>query len=193
LVRETGQRVLRAAVRTLSQLGYRKSTARAIAATGGFAPGVIYYHFADLDDLFVATARFISEQRMARYQAETAGVTEAVEMIARLRSLYVEDEAEGHISAIQELVAAAVTSPRLADSVREETARWVDFAEAVIRRMIADKPFEDLIPAPEVASAFVATYLGLEMLSHLHADRTRPDQMFDAAARLAAIIDLLHT
>jgi AcrR family transcriptional regulator len=174
-------------------MGYRKSTARAIAATGGFAPGVIYYHFADLDDLFVATARFISAQRLARYQAETAGLTSAVALVERLRALYVEDEAEGHIAAIQELVAAAVASERLAEPVREETARWVAFAEAALRRLIAGKPFEEMIPVTEAASAFVATYLGLEMLTHLHADRTRPDQMFDAAARLAAIIDLLHT
>lgn len=185
--------MLRAAVRTLSLMGYRKSTARAIAATGGFAPGVIYYHFADLDDLFVATARFTSEQRLARYQAETAGVTGAVEMVARLRALYAEDEAEGHISAMQELVAAAVASEGLAAPIREETARWVDFAQSLVRRLIAGKPFEEMIPVPEVASAFVATYLGLEMLSHLHADRTRPDQMFAAAARLAAIVDLIQT
>ncbi len=180
-------------MRTLSLMGYRKSTARAIASTGGFAPGVIYYHFADLEDLFVATVRFTSEERLARYRAETAGVTSAVEMVGRLRVLYAEDEAEGHISAMQELVAAAVASERLAQPVREETARWVDFAESLVHQLIDEKPFASLIPVPEVAAAFVATYLGLEMLSHLHADRTRPEQMFDAAARLATIVDLIHT
>jgi AcrR family transcriptional regulator len=192
LARDTKERILRASVRTLSLAGYRKSTARAIAATGGFAPGVIYYHFADLDDLFVATVRFTSEQRLARYQAETAGVTSAVEMVERLRALYAEDEAEGHIAAMQELVAAAVGSERLAEPVREETVRFVDYAETVLHQLIDGTPFASMIPVPEVAAAAVATYLGLEMLSHLRADRTRPEQMFDAAARLAAIIDAVH-
>jgi AcrR family transcriptional regulator len=175
-------------------MGYRKSTARAIAATGGFAPGVIYYHFADLEDLFVATVRFTSEQRLARYRAETAGVTSAVELVSRLRALYAEDGAEGHIAAMRELVVAAVASERLAEPVRQETARWIDFAESLLRGVIAGKPFEELIPVSEIASAGVATYLGLEMFSHLRVGRTHdPEQMFDAAARLATIIDLIHT
>src|SRR6266545_4566966 len=118
---ETRQRILHAAIRTLAEQGYARTTARAVAATGGFAPGVIYYHFADLDELFVATARFTSEARLARYRAETDGVTGAVELVHRLRMLHAEDAAVGHIAAVQELIAAANTSPRLADEVRAST------------------------------------------------------------------------
>lgn len=71
-------------------------------------PGVIYYHFADLDDLFVATAHFTSRARLARYRSELDGVTSAVELVRRLRALYAEDAAHGHVAAVGELVAAAV-------------------------------------------------------------------------------------
>ena len=56
----TRERVLRATVASLAAGGYAGTTARSIAALGGFAPGVIYYHFADLDELFVATVQFTS-------------------------------------------------------------------------------------------------------------------------------------
>jgi len=104
------ERILRAAVRTLAIHGYAHTTARAIAHTGGFAPGVIYYHFTDLDDLFAATAQFTSRARLSRYREQIEGVTSAVELVRRLRRLHAEDRAEGHIAAVQQLFAAA-TSP----------------------------------------------------------------------------------
>jgi AcrR family transcriptional regulator len=163
-----------------------------VATTGGFAPGVIYYHFADLDELFVAAARFTSEARLARYRAETEGITGAVELVRRLRALYAEDGAEGHIAAVQELIAAANTSPRLAEEVRASTAVWTDFAAGTIQRLIGDTPFAALVPVRELATAAVAGYLGIEMLSHLDANRTSPTDMFDAAERTAAMFDALR-
>jgi AcrR family transcriptional regulator len=186
---ETRQRILRAAVRTLADRGYARTTARAIAETGGFAPGVIYYHFDDLNDLFVATARYTSEARLARYRSETAEVTGATDLVRRLRTLYAEDAAEGHVAAVQELIAVANTAPGLAEVVRASTATWQDFAEGVVRDLVAGTPVEPLVPVREVAAAAVATYLGVEMLTHLQADRTGPQALFDAAERAAVLLD----
>ena len=188
------QRILGAAVRTLASEGYAKTSARAIARTGGFAPGIIYYHFTDLDDLFVETARFTSQARLRRYQAETDGVTSAAELVATLRRLYAEDGAQGHIAAVQELAAAATTSPALARQVGAETARWQDFAEGVIDGLLERHggPLAALVPTRELATMAVAAYLGMEMLSHLDADRHAPNAMFAAAERVAALIDALR-
>jgi AcrR family transcriptional regulator len=189
---ETRQRILLASVRTLAEVGYAKTTARAIATTGGFAPGVIYYHFTDLDELFVATARFTSQARLARYRAETDGVTSAVELVGRLRGLYAEDGSEGHIAAVQELIAAANTSARLAEEVRSSTAEWQSFAADVIERVLDGTPFAGLVPVREAAAAAVAAYLGVEMLSHLKANHTDPAMLFDAAERIAAGFDAVR-
>jgi len=189
---ETRQRIVDATIRTLAEQGYARTTARAVAVMGGFAPGAIYYHFADLDELFVATAQFTSEARLARYRAETEGSTGAVELVRRLRALYAEDGAEGHIAAIQELIAGANTSQRLAEEVRASTAVWTDFAASTIRRLVDGTPFAALIPVREAATAAVAAYLGVEMLSHLDANVTDPDEMFDAAERAAALVDALR-
>ncbi len=189
---ETRQRILHAAIRTLAEQGYARTTARAVAATGGFAPGAIYYHFADLEELFVATARFTSEARLARYRAETEGVTSAVELVRRLRALYGEDGAEGYIGAAQELIAAANTSARLADEVRASTAVWQDFAAGFIHRLVDGTPLAVLVPVREAAAVTVAAYLGVEMLVHLDANRVNPAALFDAAERAAALFDALR-
>jgi len=186
---DTRERILAAAVRTLATEGYAKTTARAIARVGGFAPGVIYYHFTDLDDLFVATAEFTSEARLRRYRAETDGVSAATDLLRRLRTLYAEDGADGHIAAVQELVGAAVTAPRLAAQVRVETARWLAFAEEVINRLVGGTPLASLVPVRETATAVVGAYLGIEMLTHLDPDLADPNALFDAAGRAAELFD----
>jgi AcrR family transcriptional regulator len=188
----TRDRVLRAAVRTLSEQGFAASTARAIATTGGFAPGVIYYHFDDLEDLLLATMRFTSDDRIARYLERTADITTATDLVATLRELYTEDADTGHIAAVQELVAGAASSSRLAAQVRAEVRRWEDLAADVLGRFVAGTPLEPLVPLREVATAAVAFYLGIEMLSHLDGDRGRPQAVFQAAVDAAAMVDALR-
>ena len=190
---ETRERILRAAVDTLATQGFSTSTARAIAATGGFAPGVIYYHFEDLEDLLLAAMRYTSDSRMQRYTVRTQDVRGAAELLPVLRELYDEDVATGHIAAVQELVAGAVGSTRLAAGVRAEVRRWEDFTETLIARLLGDSPFAALVPGREAAMAAMAFYLGLEMLTHLDGDRSRSDALFAAATRLAGLLDAFTT
>jgi AcrR family transcriptional regulator len=180
-------RILHATVNTLASEGYAGTTARAIALTGGFAPGVIYYHFKDLDDLFLATMRFTSEGRLERYRRETEDVTSAVDLLARLRSLYEEDADGGHIAAIQELMTAS--SAAMAEQIRREVQHWQQLAEDVIHGLVAGTPFAAFVPVRETAGAAVAFYLGLEMLMHLDGDRSRPDSYFAIAQQAAVMVD----
>jgi AcrR family transcriptional regulator len=160
-----------------------------VATTGGFAPGVIYYHFQSLDDLFVAAAQYTSTERLTRYRERTADVNSAVQLIDRLRELYREDQSSGHVAAVQELAAAAVSSPGLAAQVREQGERWQALTEELIRAQIRGQMFEALVPVRELATAAVGAYLGLEMLSHLSASPVTLEALFDAARPAAALID----
>lgn len=181
------ERILRATVSTLAQEGYASTTARAIARSGGFTPGVIYYHFKDLDDLFLETMRFSSDQRLDRYRRETEGVTSAVELLRRLRVLYTEDAAVGHIAAVQELM--AVSSAELTGQIRDELRRWQELAEEVIGRLLEGTPLAAIVPVPQAAEGIVAFYLGLGVLIHLDGDNSRPDVFFTSAEQAAALFD----
>jgi AcrR family transcriptional regulator len=186
---QTRERVLSAAVRTLAEQGFAATTARAIATTGGFAPGVIYYHFDDLEDLLVATMRYASEQRIARYTERTATVGGFAELVGTLRELYTEDADAGHIAAVQEMVAGAKGSPKLAAQTLVEVERWEELAAAVLSRYVAGTPIEALVPLRELATVAIAYYMGIETLSHLDGDRHRPDAVFEAASRAAVMMD----
>jgi AcrR family transcriptional regulator len=185
------ERILRAAVLALATHGYAGTTARSIAALGGFAPGVIYYHFTDLDEVFLATAAYTSGEREARYRETVVGVTNAVELVSRLRELYADDVACGHVEAVQELVAAARPGSRLAEAVADQTRRWQALAEQVLRGLLRGKPLARLVNVPVVARAAVAYYLGMQTLTHLDGDTSRPQAAFAQAAKLAAAFDKL--
>jgi AcrR family transcriptional regulator len=186
---DTRTRVLDAALACLVANGFSGTTARAIAQIGGFAPGVIYYHFADLDDLLVAASAYSSQARAERYRSELAGVDKAVRAVEVLRRLYAEDTDVGHIAAVQELYAGARPGSRLAAQLTVEAGRWQDLAEELLAGLLRGKPLASAVRVQVAATAAVAFYLGLETLTHLDGDRSRPDQLFDQAARLAAVFD----
>lgn len=190
---ETRERILQAALRTLASEGFAGTSARAIARAGGFAPGVIYYHFQDLHDLLLAALEYTSGKRLSRYRAEVDATTDTADLLRRLRALYAEDIAEGHTSAVQELIAGASSSSRLADGILAQVQPWVEFAEASVRRLLAGTPLEQTLPPHEVAHAVVALYLGLETLSHLDRDHANVDALFRAVEPAAALLDLLRS
>jgi AcrR family transcriptional regulator len=186
---DTRSRVLDATLACLACHGYGGTTARAIAQTGGFAPGVIYYHFADLDDLLVAALTHTSQVRAQRYRAALSGTDRAAPAVGLLRELYHDDTETGHIAAIQEIYAGARPGSRLAAQLATETRRWEELAEEVLTTLLRGKPLASALRLPVVASAAVAFYLGMETLTHLDGDQSRPAAFFDQAARLAAVLD----
>jgi DNA-binding transcriptional regulator YbjK len=186
---ETHGRVLDAALASLVCNGFSGTTARAIAQVGGFAPGVIYYHFTDLDDLLVAALAYSSEARAQRYRSELSGVDKAATAVGILRRLYDEDTDVGHIAAVQEIYAGARPGSRLAGQLALETRRWEELAEDVLTALLRGKPLAAMVRVRVAASAAVAFYLGMETLTHLDGDRSRPAQLFDQAARLAVVFD----
>ena len=189
----TRERILQAALRTLATEGFAGTSARAIARTGAFAPGVIYYHFEDLNDLLLAALEYTSGKRLQRYRAEVEAATSAADLLRRLRALYAEDVGEGHTSAVQELFAGASSSPRLADGILAQVQPWVEFAEASVRRLLAGTPLEQVLPPHEVARAVVAVYLGLETLSHLDRDHAKVDALFSAVEPAAGLLDAMRS
>jgi AcrR family transcriptional regulator len=187
----TRDRILQAAIQSLVTHGYARTTARSIAALGGFAPGVLYYHFLDLDEVFQAAVSYASDVRLARYQDTVVGVTSAASLVAFLRGLYAEDAASGHIEAVQELVAAARPGSPLAAAIAAQTRRWEALAEQVLRTLLRGKPLARLVNVPVAARAGVAYYLGMQTLTHIDRDDSRPEAAFAQAARLAVAFDRL--
>jgi hypothetical protein len=129
----------------------------------------------------VAALEHSSRVRLARYRAALDGVTGAAELLERLRELYTEDRQ--HIAAVRQLVTGAPA--RMGPAILQILEPWLAFTEEVAGRFLAGWP----VAPRQVALAVLATYMGLETLSHLDGDRSRVEALFDAARPLAAIYD----
>lgn len=181
---------MEAAIRTLAVEGHGGTTARSIARTGGFAPGVIYYHFDDLEALFVAALHHTSQARKARYEEALGSCTDATQLLSRLRELYAEDmRDQGHIDAVQELFTASSSSPRLREELLAHVESWSDFAATAVGRLVQGTTFEGLVPSRDIGMLAVAMFLGVQTLIHLDGDRSRIESLFTTAEPAAVLWD----
>jgi AcrR family transcriptional regulator len=189
----TRDRVLNAAFETLCSEGFSGTSARAISARGGFTPGVIYYHFDDIEDVFLAVLERISAARLVSYREALEKAATFAELIKVLSDLYEDDMNSGHVAAVQEIVAGASSSPELGQQIVQRLEPWFQLAASVTSRIAAPTPFARLIPAEDIGYAAVALYLGLETVTHLDGDRSRARRLFASASVIAPLADLLAT
>ncbi|MFC4048219.1 TetR/AcrR family transcriptional regulator [Actinomadura syzygii] len=187
---EARQRLLEAAITTLAVEGHGGTTERSIARTGGFAPEVIYMHFDDLEALFVAAVRHISQAQKARYEEALGSCVDATQLLSRLRELYAEDmRDQGYIDAIQELFTASSSSPRLREELLTHVESWSEFATTAIGRLVQGTTFDGLVPARDLGMLAVAMFLGVQTLIRLDGDRSRIESLFTTAEPAAVLWD----
>jgi AcrR family transcriptional regulator len=180
--------MLDAALATLKEEGFAGTTTRAIAQRGGFNQALIFYHFGGMNQLLLAALDAAAAERLRRYRDQLAGAATVEDKIATAARLYREDVEGGHITVVSELVAASLGEPELAAEVTARMQPWLEFVEETFRELVAGTPLEHLVPVRETSFAFVALYLGLNLLSRL--DRETPvDALFDLMRTLAPLLE----
>ena len=184
----TKGRIVEAALETLKREGFAGTSARAIAATGGFNQALIFYHFGSVDRLLLAALDETSARRLEAYQAAVEKASSLEELVSVAARIYQEDLASGQVTVLSEMIAGSLAHPDLGPEIAARIEPWVDFAEQVVTRVLGDTPFASLIPSRDLAYAIVAFYLGLEQLSHLNGGTNRAAPLFDAAFRLVPLI-----
>ena len=187
----TRQRLVSAALRTLTQRGFAGATARTIADQAKTNQALIFYHFGSVDRLLLAALDATSESRLARYRTGLAGVGSVGELVDRMARLYKEDAVSGHITAVQEMVAGSSSVPALRKEVLTRMTPWIAFAREVAQRLLTGTLAEKVVSLDDLAYAAVAFYFGLETITHLAGDRDRVQALFTMGRRLAPIADAL--
>ena|SRR5438093_6973588 len=183
---QTKEQIVDAAIDALQTEGFSGATSRAIGRVGGFNQALIFYHFGSLDALLVEALKKTSEARRERYRVALADVTTIDELVRVGARLYEEDKASGHITVVSQLIAGSVGRSDLAPKVLALMEPWIVFAEETLTRILPAG-----LPTREVAYAVVTFYMGVNLLTHLDADRTRTDALFARASELAPLLGSL--
>jgi AcrR family transcriptional regulator len=188
---ETRDRLIDAAAETLRTEGYAGTSARTIAKAAGVNSALVFYHFGGVDPLLLAALDRSSEQRMATYQESLSGVKTLEELVEAATEIYRADLEGGHITLFSELVGASIARPELREEIVRRAEPWIEFVERTLDHVIGGSPLAKLLPPRELAYAAITFYLGVNLFTHLDADHSRTDAVFDLAARVAPRARLL--
>jgi AcrR family transcriptional regulator len=186
---DTPTRIVEAALETLKRRGFAGTSTRAVGATGGFNPALIFYHFGSLNDLLLAALAHSSAQRLDRYREAVASANRLDELVSILGRIYREDLDSGHIRVVSELVAGSVGNDELGPRVVELMDPWLELAENAIERALAGSPLLELASARRLAYAAVTFYLGANLVSQLAPADDDLVALLDEAALLAPALD----
>jgi len=186
---QTRGRVVAAALDALKTKGYAGASTRAIAAIGGFNPGLIFYYFDSLDDLLVAALAESSGERLERYRAAVDEADSLQRLLELLGEIYRDDVESGHIRVVSELVGASVSRPELAERVVALMEPWLELAEATVAEVLDDSPLAELASPRDLALAAVTFYLGANLLTHFVPAQADVTRLLEAAQRLAPLFE----
>lgn len=185
------EQIVGAAMASLQNLGFSRASTRAIAERGGFNQALIHYYFGSLNSLWLAVIDHTSAIRMERYRSAVEEAQTLEEMVEVAITIYREDLESGQMTIISELIGGSLSEPELSEGILERMKPWIAFVEEVIGKLVAGSPFEQMIPKREAASALVAFYMGVNLLTRLETDRSNVDALFETARNFAPLVSPL--
>jgi AcrR family transcriptional regulator len=184
----TRQRIVRAALETLKERGFTATSARAIAAAGGFNQALVFYHFGTVNELLLAALDSTSEQRMERYRAAVAEAHTLPELLRVASEMYREDLEGDHVAVLAELIAGSSSAPELGPEIAARIEPWVRFTEEAVARVLAESGLTDIVPGRDLAFGIVALYVGVALLARLSDDRSQAESLFESGTRMTGVL-----
>jgi AcrR family transcriptional regulator len=188
---QTRSALIDAARKTLQSEGFAGTTARAIASRAGVNQALVFYHFGGVDPLLLEALDASAAERLARYTDAMAGAPTPAAKVDAARALYREDVENGHVTVIAELLAASLARPELQGPLLERMQPWLDLVRTTLTAVAGETPLASIVDVGDVgdvASAVVALYLGLNLLSRLDPTSAQADSLFDLMERLAPLL-----
>ncbi|MFF0448852.1 TetR/AcrR family transcriptional regulator [Streptomyces sp. NPDC004609] len=189
---ETRHKLLEGALRTLTEQGIAKTSARAVAASAGVNQALVFYHFGSVDALLAAACRYGAEQRVARYRARLDRVSTLVELLTLGREVHREEREGGNVAVLGQLLAGAQTQPRLALATAAGLELWINEVEKVLVRVLKGTPIGEFTDPAGLARAVAASFVGLELYEGVDTDGAeRALNALEQLGMLAAALDEL--
>jgi AcrR family transcriptional regulator len=185
----TRDRIIHAAIETLHDVGFAGTTARAIAARGGFNQALIFYYFGSVAALLLEAFRTTSEEQVAKYSAAAAQVSSLSDLVEIARRLHAEDLESGSVTAVTQLMAAAASDEDVGRAVLDRFGEWIGMVQDALTRALRTHPLGPMVPARQAAYAIAAMFLGIELMSRLDPERSEAESVFDMMAMMAALIE----
>ncbi|MET8565765.1 TetR/AcrR family transcriptional regulator [Streptomyces flaveolus] len=183
---ETKTKLLEGALRTLTEQGIAKTSARTVAAAAGVNQALVFYHFGSVDELLAAACRYGAEKAVARYRGRLAAVDSLSELLAVGREIHERERAGGQVALLGQLLAGAPTHAALGPATADGLRLWITEIERVLRRVLAETPFGEFADPAGLARAVAASFVGIELYEGV--DEAGAHAALDALEQLGALV-----
>lgn len=187
---ETRERLIDSAIGTLRSHGIAGTSARTIAGAAGVNQALIFYHFGGMDALLAEACRRTTERRVARYRERFAAVGSLRELLAAGQEIHREEQAEGNVAVLAQLLAAGQTDPVLGQVTADGLNLWVAEIEVVLARLLRDSPLVGLVDPSGLSRAVSAAFIGMELYEGVDPDGGRA--ALEALDQLGALVEVVE-
>ncbi|NEB06048.1 TetR/AcrR family transcriptional regulator [Streptomyces sp. SID13726] len=187
---ETKTKLLEGALRTLTDQGIAKVSARTVAAAAGVNQALVFYHFGSVDELLAATCRYGAEQSVARYRTRFDEVRSLSELLEVGREIHEQERGLGHVARLGQLLAGAQTRESLGAATAAGLELWIVEIEKVLRRVLAGTPFGEFTDPAGLARAVAASFVGIELYEGV--DAAGATAALDALEQLGVLVAALE-
>ncbi|WP_328356770.1 TetR/AcrR family transcriptional regulator [Streptomyces sp. NBC_00445] len=187
---ETKTKLLEGALRTLTEQGIAKTSARTVAAAAGVNQALVFYHFGSVDELLAAACRYGAEQTVARYRPRLATVTSLSELLTVGREIHEQERAGGHVALLGQLLAGAQTHENLGPATAAGLDLWIVEIEKVLTRVLTATPFGEFANPAGLARAVAASFVGIELYEGV--DAAGATAALDALEQLGFLVGALE-
>ncbi|MFH8799836.1 TetR/AcrR family transcriptional regulator [Streptomyces sp. NPDC017936] len=187
---ETRTRLLEGALRTLTEQGIARTSARTVAAAAGVNQALVFYHFGSVDELLAAACRYGAERTVARYRERFAAVTSLSGLLALGREIHEQERNGGHVMLLGQLLAGAQTHEALGPATAAGLDLWIVEIERVLRRVLAGTPFGEFTDPSGLARAVAASFVGVELYEGV--DPAGATAALDALEQLGLLVSALE-
>ncbi|MGW4566520.1 TetR/AcrR family transcriptional regulator [Streptomyces sp. NPDC004561] len=188
---ETKTKLLEGALRTLTEQGIAKTSARSVAAAAGVNQALVFYHFGTVDELLAAACRYGAEKAVARYRDRLTAVTSLSELLAVGREIHEHERDGGHVALLGQLLAGAPTHAALGPATAAGLSLWVGEIERVLIRLLTATPFGDFVDPAGLARTVAASFVGIELYEGV--DGAGAHAALDALEQLGALVGALES
>ena len=187
---DTKTKLLEGALRTLTEQGIARTSARSVAAAAGVNQALVFYHFGSVDELLAAACRYGAERTVSRYRARFATVTSLTGLLALGREIHAQERAGGHVALLGQLLAGAQTHAVLGPATAAGLELWIAEIEQVLERVLASTPFGEFTDPRGLARAVAASFVGIELYEGV--DEAGAAGALDALEQLGVLVAALE-
>lgn len=187
----TVTRLLVATVTALVEVGYRGATTTEITQRAGVSRGAMLHHFPNRAALFAATADWICDGHIRRFEAGLAEVSDGADRVGASIDLLWEICSSPEHVAWLEFTSAAHHEPEIAATVTLAVARTRDRTHRV---WTAHFPEVSNDPIADAAPEFTVALLeGLALSQRAAPDHRVVEEVLDSLKRVALLLFLPST